>query len=708
MKLGSKKKKGEYHSVSKPQRIEIIPDRLYIHTIPQLMDNLGYLVVACVPSNDNNNNGAAAAAPPVAFLVDCGDAETVAQQIHDIGQLHYHKQTIQVHMILSTHKHHDHTAGNRSLLRHRKIGKTIQKVVGGAVERVPCCNTRVANGDVLDLPRINGNDMNELVVVEVIAVPSHTRGSIAFQLSCKAGYGANEVGPCLFTGDTMFSGGGGVPFEADWERPGAQQSSPKRKATDFIRASAGGNAVERCFAELLIRSHALNDTAKPLIFPGHEYTSELLNRQMQGSTSDAAEWNKLPPSAYFNTVSQLYVAFHRRSLPHGKMLTVPTPLILELDINPHLRKMKKRGLDVLRALRLWYRVFSRGEIPEAAEGLEDEKEVVLNGTSSRRSKPTNGSKTPSTDDVWNVGMDDVNRTVFTTVYTAELDGLIHDLGKGRVDPKEASKRLEKLKATLEAPVIGRRPIPGTLPTDKLMYNAALGLVLLGSPPSAFTRADSVALKIPPPMAPDMTNRIRISKRRLTAVLKILRVASDAKDWWAIENMIDLLWREAAQYGIHSYTNQKAYATIDSEDPALAGDIVELGVLKWMLYGIDAGQPSRFPRFCMPCGSKPISKEHPIQTLKLRRTNGELVRHDVLTCPLCRSAAGCPFMDEEEEKEEVGEPFMINGSGGNGDGAEDEEVVQVSTVRLQFSTERRNSIPFDETESVELEMVANPM
>jgi len=75
------------------------------------------------------------------------------------------------------------------------------------------------------------------------------------------------------------------------------------------------------------------------------------------------------------------------------------------------------------------------------------------------------------------------------------------------------------------------------------------------------------------------------------------------------------------------------------------DEIELGVLKWILYGIKF-HPSWFSRFCMPCGGKKSNRTatlrrldkddtpHPVTTCNMRRSNGELVRHDVETCPVC--------------------------------------------------------------------------
>jgi hypothetical protein len=92
----------------------------------------------------------------------------------------------------------------------------------------------------------------------------------------------------------------------------------------FIRASAANHAIERCFAEILGRSVHANNIAigqavndRLLVFPGHEYTAELLARQLAISSSESCRWKNFAPAVFFETVSQLYVAIHRRSLPHS-------------------------------------------------------------------------------------------------------------------------------------------------------------------------------------------------------------------------------------------------------------------------------------------------------------------------------------------------------------------------------------------------------
>merc|ERR1712137_69917 len=95
----------------------------------------------------------------------------------------------------------------------------------------------------------------------------------------------------LFTGDTMFSGGGGVPFESDFETNKDKSVDDKTVMSRF-KPTGGSLSIERCFAELLRRAVTEDDAIKSndglaipqmVVYPGHEYTIELLQRQMQPS-----------------------------------------------------------------------------------------------------------------------------------------------------------------------------------------------------------------------------------------------------------------------------------------------------------------------------------------------------------------------------------------------------------------------------------------
>jgi hydroxyacylglutathione hydrolase len=664
-----------YHSRCTETRLELVKGRVFVHPLPQLLDNVGYLVI-CLPSafaeedtevslsalgkiqvNPRENEPEA---PIVAFVVDCGDADAVYRQVKLISGLHYGKRKIHVQSILSTHKHHDHTAGNARL---RVLCRsTIKFVMGGAVERVPGCNYPVANGDKIPLPKSGGNDMNDVVEVEAIATPAHTRGSITYALRPLEGT-ESSASVCLFTGDTMFCGGGGVPFEADID------GNDKMTANAYIRAGAAQKAVERCFAEILYRSvkpDSVVSTDQLLVFPGHEYTQELLKRQLlqpNGTYADSCKWKSFSPSVFFETVSQLYVALHRRSLPHtsGMLLSVPSPVTRELHINPHLRSLKLRGTVVINAIGLWNQNFARETVSENESVFGPYNPGIVPSTNNKKSF----QKSKATEQQWNVDAADVNRNIFATVYAEDLEAIIQDLASGAVEPNVAAARLEEMKQRPKEPVIGRRPIPGTLPSDRMIYRGLLGLALLGSSPTAMTVTDSETMKLPPPIVTS-SDRIRISKKRLIAILYWLGLLDEDGPHGGkmVVAMIHQLWKET-----HGYSAKLAGFTKKSQDGLQqdstdveslpdSDDEVELGALKWVLYGIPEQLSSPLSSFCMPCfrpASEP-SQNHPAGKSGMKQHAGELVRHDIYSCPLCNSAAGCPVLEEQmETNEDIARP-----------------------------------------------------
>jgi glyoxylase-like metal-dependent hydrolase (beta-lactamase superfamily II) len=530
-------KASNYHSRTLEQRVEVVKGRVWLHPIPQFLDNLGYLVV-CLPPPPNKphveetyagetplgkvsvthqyepDEDKAPKGHIVAFLVDCGDAETVNEQVQLIREAHYRAYpSIQIHMVLSTHKHHDHTAGNEAL-KTQKAGRHLEHIVGGAVERVPGCNLPVADGDILKLPICGKNNMNDAVYVEVVAVPAHTRGSVVYILRPTNNNSINNQAasdlpgtPCfVFTGDTMFSGGGGVPFEAGSDSE-VENGTYRDNAHGAIRAGVGSHAVERCFAEILVRGTMTTDNNtlenagvaqdQFIIFPGHEYTVELLSRQFgvppSGNVSDANKWKNFPPSYFFETVSELYVSLHRRTLPQatGKVLSAaPTTLRREMAINPHLRSLARRAELVVHAIQLWDAYFCKPKTPKD----EEARVMRMRNVASKVDRADNqgsltkmparqqglSNKTLGTEKSWNMDTRDAAKTVFTTVYTSDLDAVINALTKGKLDPDEAALKLEGLKTKLQEPVIRRRPIPGTLPSERVVFKGLIGFALLVS------------------------------------------------------------------------------------------------------------------------------------------------------------------------------------------------------------------------------------
>lgn len=120
-----------------------------------------------------------------AVVVDPGDAQPVFLALQQHG--------LQLEAILVTHHHADHVGGVDALRN-----ATGASVYGPARERIPEPLQRLSQGDcvtVLD------------TVFEVMDVPGHTAGHIAF-------YAAQWQGaPLVFCGDTLFSGGCGRLFE---------------------------------------------------------------------------------------------------------------------------------------------------------------------------------------------------------------------------------------------------------------------------------------------------------------------------------------------------------------------------------------------------------------------------------------------------------------------------------------------------------------
>lgn len=648
-----------HHSRAAEQRVEVVLERVFVHPLPQLLDNLGYLVV-CVPPKEqpratlvDHCNGPIERISVVseherrivALVVDCGDADAVADQVEVISQRFYESEPIEIHSILSTHKHHDHTAGNKDLMEHPVVGKTIKTVVGGAVEKVPHCNFPVANGEMLPLPKYGANDMNALAEIEVIGTPAHTRGSVCYALRPLKTAASSGLA-FLFTGDTMFCAGGGVPFEADIEND-QEVKAAIAQANSPINPSAANNAIERCFAEILGRSvhnasvllgESVSD--RILVFPGHEYTSELLTRQLALSTSESCKWRNYSPRYFFETASELYVAMHRRSLPHssGKLLNVPSTVRKELLINPHFRSLAKRGDVVISALRLWHTHFAREKVPEF---LHETNGSGSNGTISLA--PT---KSIATDDAWNLDASDVDQPVFTTVYASDLNSVIAELDSGDLSPHAAVQRLKDMQRMLDEPVIGRRPIPNTLPTRRTIYKGLLGMALLGSHATALTLSDSRTMKLPPPVF-GTGDLIRISKKRLIAVLNQLGLLGGGNDGRRLVAMIQLLWKEANDCAAKT-SSPTRYDTESANDD----DEVELGMLKWIVYGLASNQPSWFSKFCMPC-SKPAPVTEALEpsaasrNRKLPLPDHDLVNGSTPLSPLTNTLS-CPVRIEIEE------------------------------------------------------------
>lgn len=200
-----------------------------------------------------------------ALVVDPGDATPVLQALSS--------RALTLTGILVTHHHADHVGGLPGLL------PVLQGPVWGpAREAVPVPVTPCTGGQQVAW---NGR------VFDVLDVPGHTAGHVAYFLSAQAG-----EEPALFCGDTLFSGGCGRLFEG----------SPTQMADSLHRLAALPSDTRVCCA--------------------HEYTLSNLRFAL------AVE----PRNAVLRDYTVHCEALRAQGQP-----TLPSRLAVERDINPFLR-----------------------------------------------------------------------------------------------------------------------------------------------------------------------------------------------------------------------------------------------------------------------------------------------------------------------------------------------------------------------------------
>jgi hydroxyacylglutathione hydrolase len=234
-----------------------------------------------------------------ALVVDPGDAQPVFHALQQHG--------LQLEAILVTHHHADHVGGVDAL---RDATGAI--VYGPARERIPAPLHKLGQGD-----RITALG----IAFEVIDVPGHTAGHIAYFASEWDG------APLLFCGDTLFSGGCGRLFEG----------TPAQMLASLSALAALPGTTRVCCT--------------------HEYTLGNLK------FARAVE----PDNAALAQYQAECVAKRAADVP-----TLPSSMALELEINPFLRTrcatVQRAALafdastldeaSVLGALRTWKNQFS--------------------------------------------------------------------------------------------------------------------------------------------------------------------------------------------------------------------------------------------------------------------------------------------------------------------------------------------------------------
>ncbi len=209
-----------------------------------------------------------------ALVVDPGDAQPVLDALRREGLL--------LESILVTHHHADHTGGVAELRN-----TTGAQVYGPAAEEMPEPLIRLSGGE--SCTSVGSK-------FEVLDVPGHTAGHIAFY--CEAMDGA----PLLFCGDTLFSGGCGRLFEG----------TPAQMLASLDSLSALPDSTRVCCT--------------------HEYT--LGNLKFACAVEPA------------NAQLQHYLA-HCQQLRAKDLPTLPSNMAQERNINPFLRS---RLPDVIAAV----------------------------------------------------------------------------------------------------------------------------------------------------------------------------------------------------------------------------------------------------------------------------------------------------------------------------------------------------------------------
>ena len=266
-------------SVDLRPRLAVMSEDLDIRPIPAFEDNYIWLV----RSRGSDR----------AVVVDPGDEDPVLEALEREGLV--------LAGILVTHRHGDHTGGIGGL----KAVFPGAPVFGPAGERIPTLTRRLGEGERVEIPGLNA-------VFEVMEVPGHTRGHIAY-------YGAGV----LFCGDTLFAAGCGRVFDG---------------------------TLEQLHASLLRIGRLPPET---LVYCAHEYTLANLG---------FAQW--VEPE---NRRLQARVRECRRRREAGQP-TVPSSLAEELETNPFLRVADPRvrraaearagrtladGAEVFAAVRTW-------------------------------------------------------------------------------------------------------------------------------------------------------------------------------------------------------------------------------------------------------------------------------------------------------------------------------------------------------------------
>jgi hydroxyacylglutathione hydrolase len=244
-------------------------DKVYV--VPFLSDNFCFIIMI---DGDSGKK---------AIAVDPADPELVKDfLVHHNAQLTH---------ILTTHRHADHSGGNKKL----QIWYPEVEIFGGANENVPATTIPVRDAETHDI-KLSDNCVYSVTCVET---PCHTRGHVCYIVQKQ-----NIKPALLFTGDHVFVGGVGALFE----------DSPQQMYNSLMKLKT---RIEDMFPDYGVTTK--NDL---LMLCGHEYT--------------------LPNLYFASTLEPDNLTIYRKltwamAKRNMKLPTVPSPWYDELQCNPFLR-----------------------------------------------------------------------------------------------------------------------------------------------------------------------------------------------------------------------------------------------------------------------------------------------------------------------------------------------------------------------------------
>ncbi|XP_050969380.1 probable hydrolase PNKD [Labeo rohita] len=250
------------HSRTQPtiiNGIKIIP-------VPILSDNYSYVVI------DTTSN--------MAVVVDPADPQPVQACLEEEG--------VVLQAVLCTHKHWDHSGGNRALKRRYRSCR----VYGNAMDNIPGLTHPLSDKDTIDF----GTQLH----FRAFYTPGHTVGHMIYLLDGRAIGGPSS----LFSGDLVFLSGCGRMFEGN--------ASTMLSSLDTVGS--------------------LND--ETLLWPGHEYAEDNLLFAAEVEPCNVVREQKLQ------------WVLHQRG---QRLCTCPSTLAEEKQYNPFLRSHSQ---DLHRALGL--------------------------------------------------------------------------------------------------------------------------------------------------------------------------------------------------------------------------------------------------------------------------------------------------------------------------------------------------------------------